>query len=245
MKGPEMKRLACFSLFAACVAVVLSQPTHAGKPSGGGGGGSSNSLGPVTITPDLTSFQNRYADLGGVLDHETGLIWGYDCYSMGVDATLDGSGGLLTVEADAVYLGVIQWLVNFYGYKYIGNNPKNPPNINYDPVIAAEVQTALEVAQQFTWRLPTVAEARDAVARGLFTYGDGECNVYFGSPAYPEPDVAPANGWRWSSNLAGKARGGVDSAWYWDLEDGSAAVIPNSAIGAIFVRTATPEELGP
>ncbi len=88
------------------------------------------------------------------------------------------------------------------------------------------------------------SEARDAVSRGLFTYGDGGCNVYFGSPTYSVPDVSPANGWRWSSDLGGKVKGGLDSAWYWDLEDGSAALIGNSVIYAIWVRTASPAELG-
>jgi hypothetical protein len=237
-----MNRLACFSLFAACLATVLSQPIHAGKPGGGGGGGTSNSLGPVTITPDLTSFEDRYADLGGVLDHHTGLIWGYDSYSMGgLGSTLDGSGGLLAVGANAQYLDEFGYLVNFYGDPGTPNNP----NINYDPAIEGVFQNALDVAQHFTWRLPTVAEARDAVSRGLFTYGAGGCNIYFGSPTYSEPDITPATGWRWTSNLGGKVRGGIDSAWYWDLEDGSAALIGNSVIFAIWVRTASPNELGP
>lgn len=228
-----MKRLACFSLFAACLAAILSQATHAGKTSGGGG--TSNSLGPVTITPDLVSFEDRYSDLGGVLDHHSGLIWGYDSYSMGgFGSTLDGSAGLLAVGENAEYLDELEFLVNVWLDPTRGN----------DPATAAIYESALSVAEQFTWRLPTVAEARDAVSRGLFTYGTGGCNVYFGSPTYSVPDVVPATGWRWSSNLGGKVKGGLDSAWYWDLEDGSAAVIGNGVIFAIWVRTATAAELG-
>jgi hypothetical protein len=151
----------------------------------------------------------------------------------GFGVTLDG--GLLAVGENAEYLDELEYLVNFYG---------DQNNINYDPVIDAIFENALSVAERYTWRLPTTAEARDAVSRGLFTYGNGGCNVYFGSPTYSAPDVVPATGWRWTSNLGGKVKGGLDSAWYWDLKDGTAAVIGNSSIPAIWVRTATPAELG-
>ena len=205
----------------ACSAALMAHLALAGKTG--------NTLGPVTITPVPADFVDRYADLGGVLDTTTGLIWSYDSYSMGgFGVTLDGSSGLLAVGANAEYLDELQYLVNFWNDPTRGNNPAT----------ATIYQNALTVAKQFTWRLPTVAEARDAVSRGLFTYGAGECNVYYGSPTFTAPGVALSPGWRWSSDLGGKVKGGLDSAWYWDLYDGSAALIGNSSMGVIWVRTA-------
>src|SRR5258708_2586195 len=67
----------------ACSAALMAHLALAGKTS--------NTLGPVTISPVPADFVNHFADLGGVLDTTTGLIWGYDSYSMGgFGVTLDG-----------------------------------------------------------------------------------------------------------------------------------------------------------
>jgi hypothetical protein len=173
-------------------------------------------------------FEDRYADLGGVLDTSTNLVWGYDAHSFsGIDITLSW---LAQIGDNGAYLYCLNWALNYYS---------DPTSINYDPVKAAEMQSALTIAEQYTWRRPTVTEARDAVAKGLFTYGAGGCNIYYGSPIAPNgPFISDPGTFRWTSVAAKPARGGALSAWAWEPDDGFAELISDSAISCIWVRTA-------
>lgn len=217
----RVARVFLFTILAASVLVVSASIGTAGKSAG-------NTLPPVTVTPEPDIFESRYSDLGGVLDTSTKLVWGYDSHSFsGIGITLSW---LAQIGDDGAYLYCLNWALNEYS---------DPANINYDPVKAADMQAALNVAEQYTWRRPTVTEARDAVAKGLFTYGAGGCNVYYGSPIAPNgPYISDPNLFRWTSVAGKPARGRTLSAWAWEPDDGYAELLADSAISCIWVRTA-------
>src|SRR5690606_17219841 len=78
------------------------------------------------------------------------------------------------------------------------------------------------VATQYNdWRLPTVAEARDAIAKGIFTAGDGGLNLWTQHPA-DSVSTPPRGGTRyWTSDYSGKKTGN-DTAWAYHADNGAA-----------------------
>src|SRR5262245_38272151 len=96
-------------LCVLAAAVVVTSATafigEAAKPPGGGGSG--DTLPPVTPAYNFAVFQDRYADLGGVLDTSTGIVWGYDA------ASINGPGwsftGLNSWGPTQAYVYSLDW----------------------------------------------------------------------------------------------------------------------------------------
>lgn len=161
-----------FSLttLAAASALVPAIPLSAAPPSSSTPKVSSKPYPPLTVTPVPEAFESRYDDLGGVLDLTNGVIWGYEPHpalwssNTGFQSATDVNDGYL--EILAVLAATL------------------PPETA--PLAAA----AYDVAVQRTWRWPTVFEARDAVAKGLFTFGEGGLNLYYKSPLDEVPDIS-------------------------------------------------------
>jgi hypothetical protein len=125
--------LSCAVLSTVAVMMAVS---HAGKPGSGG-----LTFVPTPALP-VAGVYEFHEELGGVVDLETGLVWGYDC------TELTNSG--------ATYAGSSSY--------FAANYPAILANEGYvdEAVVAAE----------HTWRVPTLAEHKRAFANGLFVYGN-------------------------------------------------------------------------
>lgn len=149
---------------------------------------------PLTVTPVPEAFESRYEDLGGVLDLTNGVIWGYEPYASLANYGIGFNGGPS---------GVHQGYLNLLAAHAISGTPEEN----------AIFATAYAIAAQRTWLWPTVFEARDATAKGLFTFGEDGLNLYYGSPAYEVPAVSYGVGnLRWTSSEIKQGRVHVWSA---------------------------------
>ena len=91
-----------------------------------------------------------------------------------------------------------------------------------------------------TGDFPRLDEARDAIATGLFTYGEGGFNSYESAPG-SGPGVAYDDVLRWSSTLSSNKKYGFTRRWVWRPLSGDTGEIPEtSSIDVIFVRTHVP-----
>jgi hypothetical protein len=182
----------------------------------GGKNNPANTLPPVTITVDYERFEYR-AELGGVYDKDLGVIWGYSV------------------------IGVNNWGTSYtYAKTQIAPNYGEMLEARGDRAVAAGFPedaslyyAAADIAALYSnRRLPTLTEARSAVAAGMFTYGPDGLNIWTGSPTDVFPGL-PYNGLStWTNDTKGK------QAWIFAPHDGGAALIsPTSGVDAIIVRS--------
>jgi len=171
---------------------------------------------PVSVNYVPGVYENRYADLGGVLDTTTGLLWGYEPYGQLANYGIDFAWATTIHQR---YLDLLASLAS-------------TPPAEGQPDDRAVYQAAYDVAVQRFWRVPTVFEARDAVSKGLFTFGEGGCDMYYSSPVNTQPGVAySVYSLRWSSSEA--ASGLVH---LWSAADGGTLLSSKTtSVGAIVV----------
>lgn len=225
--------------------VALGVATGLGAKPGGGGGNDSDSFPPVAPAYNFAAFQDQ-PSLGGVLDTETNIVWGYSMaavediwnYSYASNANTPGRYPA-TFEAAATYH-------EDYAQYCLDQAATDPDRAHLWEELAAEhaakvgpLRLAGSYAVQFDdWRLPTVEEARAAIAKGIFTGPDG-LNLWKQHPADAVCGPPRTPPWYWTSTYGGKARGGFDTAWTFNAVDGSARTTTGFA-APIMVRTHTP-----
>ena len=164
------RRQFSLSTLATAGAVLATGNYAAAAPPGGSTPKvSSKPYPPLAVTPIPEAFEDRYADLGGVVDLTNGVIWGYELNAL--------SFSNYTFQPASQ---INQWYLDILAQLAATLPPETAP------ILAA----AYEVAAQRSWRWPTVFEARDAVAKGLFTFGGGGLNLYYGSPLYEAPSTS-------------------------------------------------------
>ena len=160
------------------------------------------SLAALTLLASVPAAcaQDRYVQLeddSGLLDTETGLVWGYNLHHTG--AVLNGPGQGWSYTWDFA----VELLI---------------------PCGALDPDNDICTYQQFSnwyydrddtdWRLPTRDEMLDAVDGGIADYLDLEPGPGF------ELVWDFSNGMAWSATEGGKKRGGFDSAYFVNLKTG-------------------------
>lgn len=217
----------------------------AAKPNNNGGGGTSTveSYPPVEPAHNFEAFEDR-PDLGGVLDSETNVVWGYSYYAITTAGATYG-GSLSASDRYPACFAERAAYHQGWGEYYQNRALEEPDQAElYEAVAAEEFRTAQAlvdagaIATQYdNWRLPTLAEARSAIAKGLFTYGDEGLNMWTTHPANLEA-TSPQNGLHWTADYAGKRKGN-DTGWAYSALDGS-AVRTTGVCLEIMVRTNQP-----
>jgi hypothetical protein len=119
-----------------CLALMMAV-TQAAKP----GSGPDTTFVPTPQFP-AEGVYDFDAELGGVLDLETGLVWGYDC--------------TVLTNSNATYSGADSYFAANYPQILFNSGFPN------EAVVAAEHE----------WRVPTLDEHKRAYANGLFVYGN-------------------------------------------------------------------------
>jgi hypothetical protein len=211
----RFRPLCVASTITAAILAMHGAEAIAGKPS-------SNTLPPVTIVVDGEAFEYR-PDLGGVYDTRRGIVWGYSFVQVTNTTTNQNYAKNQIVPQYANILDSA------------GDNALARGDLD----AAAAFYDAADAAASFTnWRLPTLTEARDAVSRGLFTYGATGLNMWTGSPADTVFGL-PYNGIpTWTSDT-GKLRGSA-AGWVFGPHDGGAFLTSaTSSVDAIMVRSYT------
>lgn len=199
--------------------------------------------------PPGTAVYEYRPDLGGWLDTERGVVWGYSLSdslnaSITRDAAVNFSAGtypdLLFAKADFFVQQAEYWwsLSAFYA-------ESDPARSQRDAEIAAQCEgdaaafeEAATVADQFTnWRAPSLAEFQDAYNKGLFSRGEDGFNM----------DMSPAVGYQegyggnnWTSEPTKKIKG-KENGLQFNIDDGTTRwMSPNGANRAIVTRTYMP-----
>jgi hypothetical protein len=202
------------ALTLGVVALALLPASGHGKPGG--------NPAPLPLGPEVYQWRE---DLGGWLDTSTNLVWGYDSLEiLGYAHNFSGSSSVV-----ATYPQILQ----------------NFASSQTDPAIQLVAQNAANVAVQYTnWRMPTLDEARDAMAKKLFVYGPGGLNGYQSVPSL----VPVAGGWlvhaHWTSTAGKPIRGGFPSGYVYVPATGDYGLLGQNspAAGCIVVRTHTPAQ---
>src|SRR6187402_2793502 len=83
------------TLAAASAALIPGIQVNAAPPSSSTPKVSSKPYPPLAVTPIPEAFEDRYDDLGGVLDLTNGVIWGYEPYASLVNAACNFSEGIV------------------------------------------------------------------------------------------------------------------------------------------------------
>lgn len=246
------QRMYLVAFVAACLFAGV-----AGKP-GGGGSSDSDTLPAVEPNHNFDVFEYR-PELGGVLDTSTNVVWGYS--HIGVANRWATYAGAMNANEwyAPTFFEIADDNEEWAAYHYA----KAQTLWDTDPVLAQRnfdyaerlsgtlvpLREAGTVANGYNnWRPPTLAESRDAVAKGLFTQGEGGLNLWTFGPV----DMVPGNelpfprgliypeAARWSSDAETKGKY-QDRAWVYEPLDGSARRIgKGSAADVIVVRTHTP-----
>lgn len=255
-----MPRFRRVQLVAMCCLAIVAEgalsDVYGGKPKN-----------PPPPPPDPALIYQWRPDLGGWLDTQTNLVWGYSFYDMLGTSTGSGYG----ISQSRAVTAATNYADNFYemadvqlpaaaaeteawadsqvqqgdaalaaGDVDLANRWYAAAEANYAKAQADRdsiplYEAAADVADQFTWRLPTQQEAQAALANGLFTYGAEGFDSYDASPRIGF--TIPNNVLTWSSTLS-KAN---KFAWCYRPLDGSNGNIGvNSTVNAIFVRKQVP-----
>jgi len=214
MNHPVSRRNFTTTMLALAGAATLPEaPSVYGAPQSGTKPKTpKKALRPLTINVTPEAFESRYGDLGGVLDLSNGVIWGYEPYASMVNY---GINYMTASQVDDNYKTLLAARAN-----------------SSDPTEAALFAEALAVADMRSWRWPTVFEARAAVEKGLFTFGPGGCNLFYGAPDHAEPGVSySVYHSRWSSSTLNDGR-----VHLWSAGDGGTHLtVKSSAVLAIVV----------
>jgi hypothetical protein len=218
-----------------------------GKPGGGGGGGGGKveSYPPVAPAYDFEAFESR-PELGGVLDTETNIVWGY---SMGAIEDIWNYSYTASLNVPGRYPACFATAADYhqeYGEYCLDQAVLDPARADQWEALAAEhlamvdpLNEAGNFATQYSdWRLPTVEEAREAIAKGIFTAGEGGLNLWTQHPADATPTPPRGGVLYWTSTYGGK-RYGNDTAFAYSAQDGGAVRTPGFCV-PILVRTHTP-----
>ena len=252
-----MKRILCSLATVALVVAISGFVAEAAKPPPP----------PPPPPPNPADIYEWRPDLGGWLDTDRNLVWGYDIISLRGTSTHSGYGishSLATAMA-ANYASALfemaestleaaatqtedhaDWQTQQGDIALANGDPElaadwyaaaaaNYAKAQADRDSIEPFLDAAAVTGQFTWRLPTQAEAQSALTNGLFTYGPTGFNGYDGSP-YVGAQV-PWNTLTWSSTT----RKGDREAWaYQPLSGNNGFIGVGSQVNCIFVRTHVP-----
>lgn len=239
----------CLVFALACLASASS--AFAGKKPGG-------NPPPPPPPPDPATIYEYRADLGGWLDTTRNLVWGYNCQPIEGPKTLNQAKTFAANYATALANYAINYLpgqADLYEMQADwqteqGNAALAAGNVALaeDWFAAAEVNyaraqlhrdsiaptlAAAEVASNYTWRVPTQAEATDAMWKGLFTYGEGGLNGYDQDPLLGLQQVYQH--FHWTTTLK------KQTAFVYNPTNGDTGFIGvNSGIYCIVVRTHVP-----
>jgi hypothetical protein len=205
-------------------------------------------------------YEDRRADLGGWLDTERNLIWGYslvqtrnnNCSYSGAQWFAQNYADQLAAEVDvrlerAAYnqdQGDVNQALGDQALAdgdlaladyYYGRADLRYALAEQYAADAVAFDDAAVVADQFTnWRVPTKVEAVDASAKGLFTYGEGGFNSWDPSPATGMQSLPVMV----FTNDLSKNR---QNAWaFFPADGGTMLTSVNSSIDCIVVRTHVP-----
>jgi hypothetical protein len=166
--------------------------------------------------PAGTAVYEYHPELGGWLDTERGVIWGY---SLSQSASWAGGTRSGAERAAAAYPDALfdrsEWLaqealrLQSLADSYAESDPAlsqryaDAAAIN-EADAAAYVEAATAADQFSNWRLPSLAEFQDAYNKGLFSIGEGGFNM----------DATPAVGYQenygrqqWTSEPVKKIKG--------------------------------------
>jgi hypothetical protein len=249
---PQLRRDHLAAMFClAFVAAGLVSEAYGGKPK---------PPPPPPPPPNPFVIYQWRPDLGGWLDTQTNLVWGYSfndlqghgiTQSMAVDAAADYANVLydmalaLSAQADQEE-DHADWQMEQGDIALANGDPELAADwyaaaeANYAEAQALRdsipfVEAAGDVADQFTWRLPTKAESQTALTNGLFTYGPNGFDSYDSSPLIGFQ--IPWNVLTWTSTKTSNGR----NCWAYRPLDGSGGNIGvNSQVNAIFVRKHVP-----
>ncbi|XZE19442.1 hypothetical protein SH449x_004761 [Pirellulaceae bacterium SH449] len=218
------------TLFAICCVCAVSSSAWAQRS----GGSTLKSMPPVTITVQAASFEYR-PDLGGVYDRTRGIVWGYSLTGY----SNSSSTHKFAMSLGSAYASQLKKAGDdkeaYYYYLLVTYGIDDPSLLE----AAEKLWSAADVAAlSNNWRIPTLSESRDAVSRGLFTYGVGGLNMWTGSPADVNFGLPYDGILTWTSNTE-KSKGST-SAWAFSPRDGGALLIGiGSTADAIVVRSYT------
>jgi hypothetical protein len=183
-------------LLPACLALVLVQSALiAGKPAPP----------PPPPPPNPFLIYEWRPDLGGWLDKERNLIWGYSMNQIsGSSYSYDYALGEVADYAGVLADGALDFdaksaLYDSRGDEYLAKGDAEPDpvlkqqyydraqgyyDLSEDYGIAAdELILSAEVASHYSnWRLPTKDEFTDAFKKRFFAYGETELNAWDTSP---------------------------------------------------------------
>jgi hypothetical protein len=173
-------------------------------------------------------------DLGGWLDTERGVIWGYS-----VTQSAGWAGGTRSAaERDAaaypdVLFSEYEWLalesqrLQDVADSYAQTDPARS-QVYAEAAAragadAAAYLDAASAADQFSnWRLPSLAEFQDAYNKGLFSTGEGGFNMD-ATPAVGYQEIAGDD--HWTSEPVKKIKGKLSGAAF-DITDGTTSWLP-------------------
>lgn len=246
-----MKRSVGFLLTVLTLAALISSGPATAKPP--------RNPPPPPPPPDPTVIYQWRPDLGGILDTQTNLVWGYSFYdlkgygitqAMATSAAADYADILYDIaefdipafaaqneaaaeerqaQGDAALAAGDVELANRYYARAQEYRDKADADLDSIPLY----MDAADVADQFTWRLPTQQEAQRAIGNGLFTYGDGGFNGYDATPRIGFSPVIEL--FTWTTTKVKK------NVWVFKPLSGAGVEAGvNSQINAIFVRTHVP-----
>lgn len=245
-----MKRMLTPVSIVATLAVLCCSILEAGKPK------------PPPPPPDPATIYQWRPELGGWLDTTRNLVWGYNTFpdvlgygitlNMAIQRAATYPGMLydmgLRLEGDADYYDDLGDRYTVRANEYLAAGDLVNAQKYFDQANGAYAQAdekrasipacvaAGDAASQFNnWRVPTEAEALDAIAKRLFTYGAGGFNGYDHSPYLGlQPDTNNAN---WTTTLSKNKQQAVV---YRPSSGESGYYGVNSQISCIYVRTHVP-----
>jgi hypothetical protein len=220
------RRALLFTAVAAAAGVLSS--LQAAKPT---------APPPPPPPPDPFVIYEWRPELGGWLDKQTNLVWGYSSFAAtGSWSTFSWANGvaadysgMLSDAADALearadysqgkandnYALWEQAVIDgdevdeaYYWDRYVRYQAL--ADAQYADVPEFQ-EAALDAAQFTNWRLPSKAEAVDALNKGLFSYGAGKFNSYDCSPGLGNQGLANGGVTTWTSDTA--KTGGKAGAW--------------------------------
>lgn len=189
---------------------------------------------PAWAQPAGTAVYEYHPELGGWLDTERGVIWGY---SLSQSAGWSGATRSAAERNAAAYADVLFERADYWHQEALRLQGVADSYAETDPVLSqkyADAAAARELdaqgfeeaaiaADQFSnWRLPSVAEFEDAYDKGLFSIGEGGFNMD-ASPAFGYQENA--GGWNWTSEPVKKIKGKLNGVAF-DITYGTTSWLP-------------------
>lgn len=219
---------------------------------------------PPPPPPNPAAIYVWREDLGGWLDTSRNLIWGYSLsqsrsmsfsYNGAVNAGAnyalhlsdeavfrEGRGVYCETQGDNNLALAIQAEaagdLDLAAYHYDRADRYYALADTYFADAVAFLDASDLAGQYNNWRIPTKAEALDAVSKGLFTYGVDGFNSYDCSPAVGNQGLSYGSRASWTADT--QKVGGKPGAWAFWPGGGTSLVTQTSGCDTFHVRTYVP-----